>query len=89
MQKSFQNDLLRGRCENVPEIRSKVIRMFLSSTFSGEIITNIIKIDDSLSPVDTLAERDSLIECVFPKLKEYCRENYGLEFQVNSSKMKF
>jgi hypothetical protein len=31
---------------------------------------------------DTLAERDSLIENVFPNLKDYCREKYGLEFQV-------
>ena len=31
---------------------------------------------------DTLAERDSLIENIFPKLKDYCREKYGLEFQV-------
>ncbi|CAF3192537.1 unnamed protein product [Rotaria sp. Silwood2] len=29
----------------------------------------------------TLNERDSLIETVFPKLKDYCREKYGLEFQ--------
>ena len=36
------------------------------------------------SDSDTLAERDSLIECVFPKLKDYCREKYGLEFQVRS-----
>ena len=32
--------------------------------------------------LDTLTERDSLIENIFPKLKDYCREKYGLEFQV-------
>jgi len=32
--------------------------------------------------LDTLSERDSLIESVFPKLKDYCREKYSLEFQV-------
>ena len=32
--------------------------------------------------LDTLAERDSFIENIFPKLKDYCREKYGLEFQV-------
>ena len=37
------------------------------------------------SCLDTTAERDSLIECVFPKLKNYCRENYGFEFQVCST----
>jgi hypothetical protein len=28
------------------------------------------------------AERDYLIENIFPKLKEYCRNNYQLDFQV-------
>ena len=37
------------------------------------------------SDLDTLTERDSLIENIFPKLKDYCREKYGLEFQVCSS----
>jgi hypothetical protein len=36
--------------------------------------------------VDTLSERDSLIDNVFPKLKDYCREKYGLEFQVSRNK---
>uniref|UniRef100_A0A8C2YFP1 NACHT and WD repeat domain-containing protein 2 n=1 Tax=Coturnix japonica TaxID=93934 RepID=A0A8C2YFP1_COTJA len=44
----------------------------------------------SLSPVpyrrrrdsDTIAERSALREHVYPKLREFCRENYGLEFQV-------
>ncbi|UJR34568.1 hypothetical protein I4U23_027344 [Adineta vaga] len=57
-------DALRGRYQQLPNVRSKVVRIFLSSTFS-----------------DTLTERDSLIENVFPKLKTYCREKYGLEFQ--------
>ncbi|CAF1355188.1 unnamed protein product [Rotaria magnacalcarata] len=59
-------DILRGRCQELPEVRSKVVRVFISSTFS-----------------DTLSERDSLIENVFPKLKDYCREKYGLEFQYS------
>ncbi|CAF1011593.1 unnamed protein product [Adineta steineri] len=57
-------DFLRGRYQEIPDVRSKVIRIFLSSTFT-----------------DTLAERDSLIENVFLKLKDYCRQKYGLEFQ--------
>ena len=32
---------------------------------------------------DTTEERNLLIEEVYPKLKEYCRNKYGLEFQVN------
>lgn len=59
-------DLLRGRYSDIPDVRSKVVRIFVSSTFT-----------------DTLAERDSLIENVFPKLKDYCRQQYGLELQVS------
>ncbi|KAM3831116.1 NACHT and WD repeat domain-containing protein 2 [Vipera latastei] len=31
---------------------------------------------------DTVAERNALREHVYPKLREFCRENYGMEFQV-------
>lgn len=34
------------------------------------------------SITDTGAERQALRENVYPKLREFCRENYGLEFQV-------
>jgi hypothetical protein len=34
------------------------------------------------STIDTGAERQALKENVYPKLREFCRENYGLEFQV-------
>ena len=27
-------------------------------------------------------ERNTLMEYVYPKMKEYCREKHGLEFQV-------
>lgn len=29
-----------------------------------------------------LMERNTLMEYVYPKMKEYCREKHGLEFQV-------
>ena len=32
---------------------------------------------------DTIRERNILMEKAYPKLKEFCRERYGLEFQVN------
>ncbi|CAF3499150.1 unnamed protein product [Rotaria socialis] len=64
MKSSYNIDVLRGRCQKLPDVQSKVVRVFLSSTFS-----------------DTLCERDSLIESVFPILKDYCRERYSLEFQ--------
>ena len=31
---------------------------------------------------DTTVERNALMESVYPKLKDYCRERHGLEFQV-------
>ena len=31
---------------------------------------------------DMLMERNTLMEYVYPKMKEYCREKHGLEFQV-------
>jgi len=32
--------------------------------------------------IDTQLERNALMADVYPKIKEYCRENHGLEFQV-------
>ena len=29
-----------------------------------------------------LMERNTLMEWVYPKIKEYCKEKHGLEFQV-------
>jgi hypothetical protein len=31
-----------------------------------------------------LMERNTLMEWVYPKIKEYCKEKHGLEFQVHS-----
>ncbi|NWX49629.1 NWD2 protein, partial [Steatornis caripensis] len=40
-------------------------------------------VNNIFSPnTDTIAERSALREHVYPKLREFCRENYGLEFQV-------
>ena len=33
-----------------------------------------------------LMERNTLMEWVYPKIKEYCKERHGLEFQVNNNK---
>jgi len=33
---------------------------------------------------DTALERNTLMAEVYPKIKEYCREKHGLEFQVTS-----
>uniref|UniRef100_A0A8P4K896 NACHT and WD repeat domain containing 2 n=1 Tax=Dicentrarchus labrax TaxID=13489 RepID=A0A8P4K896_DICLA len=41
-------------------------------------------LQDVLFPLsaDTEAERNALKEHVYPKLRDFCRENYGIEFQV-------
>ena len=33
-----------------------------------------------------LMERNTLMEWVYPKIKEYCKEKHGLEFQVSIEK---
>ena len=85
MKSTYDFDVLRGRTQELPDVRSKVVRVFVSSTFTGEkkCTTLLVLQLSTLSFADTLAERDSLIENIFPKLKEYCRQQYGLEFQVS------
>uniref|UniRef100_A0A803SVV2 NACHT and WD repeat domain containing 2 n=1 Tax=Anolis carolinensis TaxID=28377 RepID=A0A803SVV2_ANOCA len=41
-----------------------------------------VRVFVSTNPEDTVAERSALREHIYPKLREFCRENYGLEFQV-------
>ncbi|CAF3996393.1 unnamed protein product, partial [Rotaria magnacalcarata] len=64
-----ENELLQhiffGKLDNLPNLASKIVRIFTSSTFT-----------------DTSMERNSLMQHTYPKLKEYCREKHGLEFQV-------
>ncbi|XP_064648000.1 NACHT and WD repeat domain-containing protein 2-like [Lineus longissimus] len=42
----------------------------------------VVRIFTSSTFTDTTLERNSLMEDVYPRLKEFCREKYGLEFQV-------
>ncbi|RNA44129.1 NACHT and WD repeat domain-containing 2 [Brachionus plicatilis] len=58
-------EILKGKYDNVPDLRKKNVRIFLSSTFT-----------------DTNSERDYLIEKIYPKLKDYCRVNYDIDFQA-------
>uniref|UniRef100_A0A8R1E377 NACHT domain-containing protein n=2 Tax=Caenorhabditis japonica TaxID=281687 RepID=A0A8R1E377_CAEJA len=37
---------------------------------------------DGSTFTDTTVERNALMEDIYPKLKEYCRETHGLDFQV-------
>jgi len=33
--------------------------------------------------LDSVTERDVILEKVYPELREYCRHRHGVEFQVN------
>ena len=41
-----------------------------------------MRIFTSSTFTDMLMERNCLMEYVSPKIKEYCREKHGLEYQV-------
>ena len=36
MKTSYYQDILRGRSQELPDVRSKVVRVFVSSTFTGD-----------------------------------------------------
>ena len=46
------------------------------------VSSKIVRIFTSSTFTDMLMERNTLMEWVYPKIKEYCREKHGLEFQV-------
>ena len=48
------------------------------------VSSKIVRIFTSSTFTDMLMERNTLMEWVYPKIKEYCREKHGLEFQVTS-----
>ena len=49
------------------------------------VSSKIVRIFTSSTFTDMLMERNTLMEYVYPKIKEYCREKHGLEFQVKSN----
>ncbi|OAF67265.1 Leucine-rich repeat and WD repeat-containing protein [Intoshia linei] len=44
--------------------------------------SKIVRIFTSSTFTDTKHERNALIEKVYPRVKEFCRVNYGIDFQV-------
>jgi hypothetical protein len=46
------------------------------------ITVQVVRIFTSSTFTDMLMERNTLMEWVYPKIKEYCKEKHGLEFQV-------
>ncbi|KAK3582783.1 hypothetical protein CHS0354_035720 [Potamilus streckersoni] len=65
MSESQYQSVMRGCLDNLPSLNSRLVRIFISSTFT-----------------DTREERNLLLESVYPKLKTYCKEKHGLDFQL-------
>ncbi|XP_064626001.1 uncharacterized protein LOC135486827 [Lineus longissimus] len=64
------------------ENRSHLVKGTLSLDATPEVPSRVIKVFLSSTSTDMLQERNLLVENVYPKLREYCREKYGLEFEV-------
>ena len=47
-----------------------------------ELSTKLVRIFTSSTFTDMLMERNTLMQFVYPKIKSYCRERHGVEFQV-------
>lgn len=86
------DSIFAGSLESLPPVSSKIVRIFTSSTFTGVFLFR-----DNLCPLhkivkfcfflfwhlkDTTMERNSLMAKCYPRIKDYCREKHGLEFQV-------
>ena len=62
---------------------SSVDKIFAGSLVNlPPVSSKIVRIFTSSTFTDMLMERNTLMEYVYPKIKEYCREKHGLEFQV-------
>ena len=62
-----------------------VDRIFAGSlTDLPPVSSKITRIFTSSTFTDMLMERNTLMEYVYPKIKEYLREKHGLEFQVRT-----
>ncbi len=73
--------LYRGRFDHVGDRKLNSVRIFISSTFSGKLLWERI-VRFVFSHSDTTEERNGLIECVYPRLREYCLKKYNIQFQV-------
>ena len=63
---------------------SSVDKIFAGSLVNlPPVSSKIVRIFTSSTFTDMLMERNTLMEYVYPKIKEYCREKHGLEFQVS------
>ena len=62
---------------------NQIDRIFIGNfDFLPHIKHPLVRIYTSSTYTDMTLEKTVLVSDVYPKLKEYCRERYGLEFQV-------
>ena len=60
----------------------------LDTVYTGQLAalprltSKLVRIFTSSTFTDMLMERNTLMEFVYPRIKEYCRDRYGVEFQV-------
>ncbi|XP_053395169.1 NACHT and WD repeat domain-containing protein 2-like [Mercenaria mercenaria] len=47
-----------------------------------EIPQRVVRVFLSSTGIDSQTERNTFVEKVYPKLRDYCSENYGVDFQV-------
>ncbi|KAI0213336.1 hypothetical protein LSAT2_001634 [Lamellibrachia satsuma] len=76
--------ILEGQLNDLPPISSRIVRVFISSTFSASVTKWRLRghpTPEAPPTPDTLEERNALMENVYPKLKDFCRDQHGLEFQ--------
>ena len=76
--------IFAGNLDGLPPLSSKVnfCQTFFWPFFSLFICFKVVRIFTSSPFTDMLMERNTLMEYVYPKIKEYCREKHGLEYQV-------
>lgn len=71
----------------LPPVSSKIVRIFTSSTFTGKyyIVFCYVMMFNDVENLhkDTTMERNTLMAKCYPRIKDYCREKHGLEFQVS------
>ena len=76
------DSLYRGRFDQVGDRKFNSVRVFVSSTFTGESFDKQILKYRIFASLDTTNERNGLIESVYPRLREYCVSKYNIQFQV-------
>ena len=79
-------------CSNYPFCVLTSFRVWLHSSNSLQQHSmtrlQVVRIFTSSTFTDMLMERNTLMEFVYPRIREYCRERYGIEFQVSRQRQR-